>query len=146
VSSLRGVVHIASRRTAVLRFLDTARIPGRDTCLQGRAGGLRIAVMRRAGLRLLATLVLVAAFACPILEMFDHWDHTAKTGKDTESALVIVALCAGTAMLLVQAVGALRCNCRRANRSEASCAPLPSGLPHRVDQPPESPPLVPLRV
>lgn len=40
-------------------------------------------------------LVLVICLACPILEMFDHWDHTAQTGQDSESAFVILAVCAG---------------------------------------------------
>ncbi len=91
-------------------------------------------------------LVLAAAFACPILEMFDHWDHTAKTGKDTESALVIVALCAGTAMLLAQAGSEVQTSSRRTRRDDSPCAALRSGVPHRIDQPPESPPLIPLRI
>lgn len=40
-------------------------------------------------------LILVICLACPILEMFDHWDHTAQTGQDSESAFVILAVCAG---------------------------------------------------
>lgn len=40
-------------------------------------------------------LVLVICLACPILEMFDHWDHTAQTGQDSESAFVVLAVCAG---------------------------------------------------
>jgi hypothetical protein len=102
--------------------------------------------MHRAGVRLLATVVLLAAFACPILEMFDHWDHTAKTGKDTESALVIVALCAGTAMALMQTAGAFQSSWRRVQHNDASCLPLLTGVSRRIDQPPESPPLIPLRI
>jgi hypothetical protein len=34
------------------------------------------------------TLVLAICFVCPLIEMFDHWDHTIQTGNDTEYALV----------------------------------------------------------
>jgi hypothetical protein len=102
--------------------------------------------MRRAGPSLIAIFVLVTAFACPVLEMFDHWDHTAKTGKDTESALVIVALCAGIELTLVRAARLpARVNCR-AGRPKVRCAlPRTPGL-DPVDFPPESPPLTPLRI
>jgi len=45
----------------------------------------------------LIALVLAICFVCPIVEMFDHWDHTVQTGSDTEYALVVVALCVGVA-------------------------------------------------
>lgn len=40
-------------------------------------------------------LVLLACFACPIFEMRDRWDHTLKTGQDTESTFVVLAVCVG---------------------------------------------------
>lgn len=40
-------------------------------------------------------LVLLACFACPIFEMRDRWDHTLKTGQDTESTFVVLAVCIG---------------------------------------------------
>lgn len=49
-------------------------------------------------LRLLGTLIgliFITCLACPILETFDHWDHTAQTGQDSESAFVVLAVCAG---------------------------------------------------
>ncbi|HKV27053.1 MAG TPA: hypothetical protein VJN90_02110 [Candidatus Acidoferrales bacterium] len=46
-------------------------------------------------LRIVIALVLLACFACPILEMRDRWDHTLKTGQDTESTFVMLAVCAG---------------------------------------------------
>lgn len=30
-----------------------------------------------------------------MVELFDHWDHTAQTGNDTEYAIVVLALCIG---------------------------------------------------
>jgi hypothetical protein len=41
------------------------------------------------------TLVLAISLVCPLVEMFDHWDHTIQTGNDTESALAVLALCVG---------------------------------------------------
>ncbi|MGH9711112.1 MAG: hypothetical protein ACRD37_11255, partial [Candidatus Acidiferrales bacterium] len=37
-----------------------------------------------------------ACFACPILEALDRWDHTLKTGQDTESTFTVLAVCVGT--------------------------------------------------
>jgi hypothetical protein len=42
-----------------------------------------------------AIAVLLACLICPLLEMFDSWDDTIRTGNDTEYALVILALCVG---------------------------------------------------
>jgi hypothetical protein len=50
------------------------------------------------------TLVLAICFVCPLIEMFDHWDHTIQTGNDTEYALVVVAICVGASYAFVQAV------------------------------------------
>jgi hypothetical protein len=46
---------------------------------------------------MIATVILVTCLVCPIVEMFDHWDHTMQTGNDTEYALVVLALCVGVA-------------------------------------------------
>lgn len=43
----------------------------------------------------IAALALAISIICPILEIFDHWDHTLKTGTDTEYMLVALALCVG---------------------------------------------------
>jgi hypothetical protein len=102
--------------------------------------------MRRAGPSLLAIFVLVTAFACPVLEMFDHWDHTAKTGKDTESALVIVALCAGMELTFVRAARPPARVTSRAGHAKVRCAPTQTAGLDPVDFPPESPPLTPLRI
>ena len=48
--------------------------------------------------QVLGILVIATCVICPISEMFDHWDHTARTGKDTESTLVMVALSVGLAI------------------------------------------------
>ena len=45
--------------------------------------------------RIIAALVLLISVVCPLIEMFDYWDHTAQTGSDTEYIFVIIALCVG---------------------------------------------------
>ena len=51
--------------------------------------------MHRRRTQLVSTLLLLVCLACPLVEMFDHWDHTVQTGNDTEYTLVVVALCIG---------------------------------------------------
>jgi hypothetical protein len=40
-------------------------------------------------------LVLLTVLVCPLVEMFDHWDHTVQTGSDTEYTFVVLGLCIG---------------------------------------------------
>src|ERR1700730_8539998 len=47
--------------------------------------------------RAVVTLVLTICLVCPLVEMFDHWDHAIQTGNDTEYSLVALALCVGVA-------------------------------------------------
>src|SRR2546425_7170963 len=49
-------------------------------------------------------LVLLTCLVCPVLEMFDHWDPPLQTGYDTESALVILALCVGVVYALAKLI------------------------------------------
>src|SRR5258708_38077669 len=53
--------------------------------------------MRSRASRIIATVILVTCLVCPLVEMFDIWDHTIQTGNDAEYALVILALCVGVA-------------------------------------------------
>ena len=52
--------------------------------------------------RTLVGVVLAICFLCPMIEMFDCWDHTLQTGCDSEYALVIVALCVGVAYSFIR--------------------------------------------
>jgi hypothetical protein len=63
--------------------------------------------MRRTFTLLSVAFVLTTCLVCPVLEMFDHWDHTLKTGNDTESSLVILALCIGVVYASAKLVVAL---------------------------------------
>src|SRR5437660_3868511 len=53
--------------------------------------------MRARASRIIATVILVTCLACPLVELFDNWDHTVQTSNDTEYALVVLALCVGVA-------------------------------------------------
>jgi len=64
---------------------------------------IRMTKCRRGMLsRIVAMFVLVVVLACPLAELFDHWDHTLETGNDTEYAVVVLALCVGTAYLFAR--------------------------------------------
>ncbi|HEV2616909.1 MAG TPA: hypothetical protein VGU63_09910 [Candidatus Acidoferrales bacterium] len=63
--------------------------------------------MRRKLLRTAIALVLLVCFACPILEMQDRWDHTLKTGQDTESTFVVLAVCVGAVISFAVSVATL---------------------------------------
>lgn len=60
----------------------------------------------KATARLVGGLVLLICLVCPILEVFDSWDHTAQSGNDTEYTLVLVGLCTGVAYTLSRYVAA----------------------------------------
>jgi hypothetical protein len=49
-------------------------------------------------------LVLATCLVCPVMQMFDHWDHELQTGQDTESAFMVLALCIGATFVLTRAV------------------------------------------
>jgi hypothetical protein len=46
---------------------------------------------------IIVIFTLAICLICPLVEMFDQWDHSLQTGSDTEYALVILALCVGVA-------------------------------------------------
>src|SRR5882762_1733025 len=53
--------------------------------------------MRSRASRIAVTLALLTCLMCPLVELFDNWDHTIQTGNDTEYTLVVLALCVGVA-------------------------------------------------
>lgn len=66
--------------------------------------GASIAVVRRALTSVMIWLVLAACFVCPVMQMFDRWDHELKTGQDTETTFVVLALCIGATFVFARAV------------------------------------------
>lgn len=51
--------------------------------------------MRSRASQMTVALVLLTVLVCPLVEMFDDWDHTVQTGSDTEYTLVVLGLCIG---------------------------------------------------
>ena len=60
--------------------------------------------MRSRALTTAASLILLICLLCPIVEMFDRWDHTPQNGSDTEYTFVVLALCAGAALAVARIV------------------------------------------
>src|ERR1700730_5070335 len=51
--------------------------------------------MRSSARPIIVTLVLAICLLCPLVDIFDCWDHAPQTGNDTEYTFVIVGLCVG---------------------------------------------------
>src|SRR5216684_5860278 len=61
-----------------------------------------IPVMRSRLVHVGIVFILVVCLVCPLVELFDRWDHTIQTGNATEYTLVILALCIGAAYSLTR--------------------------------------------
>jgi hypothetical protein len=60
--------------------------------------------MRSRTSRIIAIVILVTCFVCPLVDMFDNWDHAMQTGNDTEYGLVVFGLCVGAVYALARFV------------------------------------------
>jgi hypothetical protein len=49
---------------------------------------------------LIGAISLAICLVCPLVDLFDQWDHAMQTGQDSEYPLVILALCVGAAFVL----------------------------------------------
>lgn len=91
--------------------------------------------------------ILAVCLGAPIAEMCDQWDHTFQDGNDTETNLVVVALCVGVALLVARLVFA-RVGARSLNVEDH----IFGGISRRVTVPlfaapiPAISPPIPLRV
>jgi hypothetical protein len=56
-----------------------------------------LSTMRSRTFRVIAIIILVTCIVCPLVDLFDTWDHAIQTGNETEYALVVLALCVGLA-------------------------------------------------
>jgi hypothetical protein len=54
--------------------------------------------------RLMAVTVLGTCIVCPLVEVFDRWDHTLQNGNDTEYTFVVLVLCLGVLYLFAFAL------------------------------------------
>jgi len=66
--------------------------------------------MPRSKARAIVAIALLICFVCPVIELFDYWDHTVQTGNDTEYALVVSALCIGIVFTLARLAVAILSN------------------------------------
>jgi hypothetical protein len=57
-------------------------------------------------------IALAICLVCPLVDLFDQWDHVLQTGTDTEYPLVILALCVGAAFILGSLIVRLSPNLR----------------------------------
>ena len=53
---------------------------------------------------IIVAIVLAICLVCPLVDMFDYWDHAAQTGNDTEYTFVILGLCVGSLYTFARAV------------------------------------------
>jgi hypothetical protein len=73
------------------------------------------------------SLILLTCLVCPVMQMFDRWDHEVQTGQDTESALVVIALCLGVTFSLVRAI-VTKYQGSPSRSINTACSPLSSSL------------------
>ena len=66
-------------------------------------------------------IALVICFVCPVVEMFDDWDHTLQTGNDAEYTLVFLALCVGMVCALARLIVIVSPNCSPAIATSIAC-------------------------
>src|ERR1700730_4609981 len=55
-------------------------------------------------------IALAICLVCPLVDLFDQWDHALQSGNDTEYPLVILALCVGVAFALARLLATLSLN------------------------------------
>jgi hypothetical protein len=78
--------------------------------------------MKSRATTIIVALVLAICLVCPLVEMFDHWDHTVQTGNDTEYTFVILALCVGALYTLA------RTALRMSRSSQSKRTDIPGGF------------------
>src|SRR6185437_16806039 len=64
-------------------------------------------------LRCVVLIALAAMLAGHVTELFDHWDHTLRTGKDADYTMVMVAACVGLAFAIAKRLPCLARSLRR---------------------------------
>jgi hypothetical protein len=99
-------------------------------------------------LRCVVLIALAAMLAGHVTELFDHWDHTLRTGKDADYTMVMVAACVGLAFAIAKR---LPCLARSLRRIEGLPLPLsslfcPVLVPEIASTGPSPPLIVSLRI
>lgn len=96
-------------------------------------------------------IALAICVVCPIVDLFDQWDHALLTGNDSEYPLVVLALCVGLAFALARIAIRISSHVPASGRTSAiaMAASLFSSLMEPaavVFAPGSSPPALPLRI
>jgi hypothetical protein len=73
--------------------------------------------------RFAVAAILAICLGGPIVEMFDHWDHTLQDGNDTEADVVVAALCIGVAMAIGTVVVIARIRALGSDRQRYTLTP-----------------------
>ncbi len=81
-------------------------------------------------LRCVVLATLVAMLAGHVSELFDRWDHTLRTGKDADYAVVLIAACAGLVFSLAKRLVSAFRQVRRIEYFPALHAALPGPPTH----------------
>lgn len=104
--------------------------------------------MLRVALRWVVVLAVVAMLGGHITELFDRWDHTLRTGKDADYAVVMVAACAGVVLALAKKMSAFFRGLRIESESpvEESSSPFAVRLMEAAVTGPSPPLLLQLRI
>src|SRR5579862_3952196 len=90
-------------------------------------------------------IALAICIVCPLVDLFDQWDHALQTGNDSEYPLVIMALCVGMVLVLGRLIVTLSSNISVPNVRYAILTALQSAIcliaPTALLTAPGSPPL-----
>ena len=67
----------------------------------------KMTLMRNLLLRSAVLIVMAAMLGGHVTELLDHWDHTARTGKDSDYAVVMIAGCVGFAFVIARCIASI---------------------------------------
>src|SRR5258708_20463058 len=90
--------------------------------------------MRTRASLITGAIALAICLVCPLVDMFDQWDHALQTGNESEYPLVILALCVGVAFALARLITTLSPNITTSSISYALQSALNS-LPFSIRPP-----------
>jgi hypothetical protein len=76
--------------------------------------------MRGILLRSAAVIIMITILGGHLTEVFDRWDHTLRTGQDSDYLVVLIAVCAGAAFVLAESSRHMR-NLIRLVAESVSC-------------------------
>jgi hypothetical protein len=85
--------------------------------------------MRTRATLIAGTIALAICVLCPLVDLFDQWDHALQTGSDSEYPLVILALCVGLVLALGRLIPKLSMNLQASSILRYTIQPALNSLP-----------------